>query len=156
MSGAFFRTFPRVTLYPLRDAETDRVLAKKLPSRVVNDLVANDKGARVGRLSLFTYQPADGDVEAARYVSTGKMRHLDTWGRHIHGVHGAVYRRSQCSAGCRSYEVLGSRVYCCCMCPAVQGGRGLRSPIDLTVLTSRRGGEELLGNEKSSSRAMLL
>ncbi|PHJ22047.1 transmembrane [Cystoisospora suis] len=69
VSGAFFRTFPRVTLYPLRDEETDRAFAKRLPSRVLNELIANDKGATVGRLSLFTYKPADADGDVARRPS---------------------------------------------------------------------------------------
>ncbi|EPR59751.1 hypothetical protein TGGT1_289880 [Toxoplasma gondii GT1] len=55
VSGAFFRTFPRVTLYPLRAKEQSE-LGSVWYRHGLDEAVANDnKGAAVARLSNFSY-----------------------------------------------------------------------------------------------------
>ncbi|PFH32079.1 hypothetical protein BESB_020200 [Besnoitia besnoiti] len=66
VSGAFFRTFPRVTLYPLKARDHDKAFTK-WSSRGLNDLMVHETGgATLGRLSHFTYLPDSAPAAAAR------------------------------------------------------------------------------------------
>ncbi|CBZ51136.1 conserved hypothetical protein [Neospora caninum Liverpool] len=66
VSGAFFRTFPRVTLYPLR-AKHGHEIPSSWSRHGLDEAIAKEtKGATVGRLSHFSYMPEGNAIDESR------------------------------------------------------------------------------------------